>query len=404
VRRSIKYGVYTMVLGGMVAGTLAWVMVDKTVNIQVDGQTRTIHTVSRTVSGALGDAHISVDSHDVVAPASTAHIKDGSTIVVRYGRLLHLTVDGQPKDVWVTAATVSDALSQLGYDSGSYSSVSRSKRLPLDPTSIDLRTPKAVTVVADGAAHPLMTIDSTASAAVADAGVTVSSDDLWSVPAETPVTAGLTITISRVVYTEVTLPVDLPFDTSQADDATLATGKTVVDTKGANGAGTVTYKVKLIDGVEASRDLETSATVTAPVTQVQRVGTKAATVTATPATTTPATTTTTTTAAAPAAATPDPGSAQGIAHDMVIANGWSESDFSCLVSLWNRESGWRVNAANASGAYGIPQALPGSKMASFGADWQTNPATQIAWGLSYISGRYGTPCGAWAHSQSSGWY
>jgi hypothetical protein len=73
--------------------------------------------------------------------------------------------------------------------------------------------------------------------------------------------------------------------------------------------------------------------------------------------------------------------------------------------LWNKESGWRVNAYNSgSGAYGIPQALPGSKMASAGADWQTNAATQIKWGLGYIKGRYGTPCGAWGHSQSVGWY
>jgi len=103
--------------------------------------------------------------------------------------------------------------------------------------------------------------------------------------------------------------------------------------------------------------------------------------------------------------TPDPGSAQAIAHDQVIARGWGEDQFSCLVSLWNRESGWRVNAANASsGAYGIPQALPGNKMASAGADWQTNPATQITWGLNYISGRYSNPCGAWSHSENSGWY
>jgi hypothetical protein len=109
--------------------------------------------------------------------------------------------------------------------------------------------------------------------------------------------------------------------------------------------------------------------------------------------------------AAPVAGTPDPGSAQAIAADMVAARGWGGGEFNCLVSLWNKESGWNVYAANrSSGAYGIPQALPGSKMASAGADWQTNPATQISWGLGYISGRYGTPCGAWAHSQSVGWY
>ncbi|MEU1970616.1 lytic transglycosylase domain-containing protein [Microbacterium sp. NPDC019599] len=103
--------------------------------------------------------------------------------------------------------------------------------------------------------------------------------------------------------------------------------------------------------------------------------------------------------------TPDPGSAQAIAYQMVIARGWGDDQFACLVALWNKESGWRVNAYNAgSGAYGIPQALPGSKMGSAGADWETNPATQISWGLGYIGGRYGTPCGAWGHSQSTGWY
>ncbi|WP_395242916.1 lytic transglycosylase domain-containing protein [Agromyces sp. MMS24-K17] len=118
--------------------------------------------------------------------------------------------------------------------------------------------------------------------------------------------------------------------------------------------------------------------------------------------------TTSTTAAsgwAPPAVTPDPGSAQAYAAGAVAARGWPSTEFDCLVALWAKESGWRVNAYNAgSGAYGIPQALPGSKMASAGADWETNAATQIEWGLGYVSGRYGTPCGAWAHSQSSGWY
>lgn len=102
---------------------------------------------------------------------------------------------------------------------------------------------------------------------------------------------------------------------------------------------------------------------------------------------------------------PNPGSAQAIAYEMVTARGWGDDQFACLVALWKKESGWRVNAYNASsGAYGIPQALPGRKMASAGADWETNPATQIAWGLGYIKGRYGTPCGAWDHSQRKGWY
>ena len=110
-------------------------------------------------------------------------------------------------------------------------------------------------------------------------------------------------------------------------------------------------------------------------------------------------------AIAPVAATPDPGTAQAIARDMLASRGMGEDQFGCLSALWHKESGWNINAHNASsGAHGIPQALPGSKMASAGADWQTNPATQITWGLGYIEGRYGTPCGAWAMSQAQGWY
>jgi hypothetical protein len=76
-----------------------------------------------------------------------------------------------------------------------------------------------------------------------------------------------------------------------------------------------------------------------------------------------------------------------------------------LSALWKKESGWNHFAMNrSSGAYGIPQALPGEKMASAGSDWATNPATQIQWGLGYIEGRYGTPCAAWGHSQAKNWY
>lgn len=102
----------------------------------------------------------------------------------------------------------------------------------------------------------------------------------------------------------------------------------------------------------------------------------------------------------------NPSGAQAIARDLMASMyGWGDDQFGCLVDLWNKESGWNVYATNpSSGAYGIPQALPGSKMGTAGADWQTNAATQIKWGLGYISGRYGTPCGAWSHSASVGWY
>lgn len=97
---------------------------------------------------------------------------------------------------------------------------------------------------------------------------------------------------------------------------------------------------------------------------------------------------------------------QSYAHNLCINTyGWSEYDFTCLVKLWNRESGWNPNSHNkSSGAHGIPQSLPASKMASEGSDYYTNGKTQIRWGLKYIKNRYGTPASAWAHSESHNWY
>ena len=101
----------------------------------------------------------------------------------------------------------------------------------------------------------------------------------------------------------------------------------------------------------------------------------------------------------------DRAAAKAYAASRVGAYGWGSDQFRCLDLLWTRESSWRADAYNASsGAYGIPQSLPGSKMASAGADWRTNAATQIDWGLGYIDARYGSPCAAWAHSEAVNWY
>lgn len=99
------------------------------------------------------------------------------------------------------------------------------------------------------------------------------------------------------------------------------------------------------------------------------------------------------------------GSPQTVAHALLLRRGWDETQWSCLDTLWTRESNWNTYATNSSsGAYGIPQALPATKMATAGADWRTNPITQIEWGLSYIAGKYGTPCTALSHSSSYGYY
>ena len=402
MRRTIKWGIYALVLGGIVAGTMAWLVVDKSVTLQVDGSARTIHTVSSTVSGVLEDADVTVGEHDVVAPAPDKHVSDGDTVVVRYGRLLHLVVDGAPRDVWVTTPTVQDALKQLGYTQGSYSSVSRSKRLPTSPTSIDLRTPKSLTIAVDGTTIPVVTTDATVAQVLSNAGVTVGPDDIWSVPGTSAPTDGMTVTINRVALSQVTENVPIPFDTQSSDDASLSKGTTVVDTKGADGTASVVYQVKTVDGVQVSKDPVSQTVVTPPVTQVQRVGTKVAVAPPPVANTGSSSAGADVPVAAADSGDNSPAGAQAIARSMMASSyGWGDDQFSCLVSLWSRESGWRVNASNPSGAYGIPQALPGSKM---GAGWQTSASVQVSWGLGYIASRYGTPCGAWGVWQSQGWY
>lgn len=99
------------------------------------------------------------------------------------------------------------------------------------------------------------------------------------------------------------------------------------------------------------------------------------------------------------------GEIQSYAHQLVLSHGWTEADYQALVLLWHRESGWNPYSVNKkSGACGIPQSLPCSKMAKYGKDYRTNYKVQVKWGLDYIKARYGVPLKAWQHSQRRGWY
>lgn len=221
--------------------------------------------------------------------------------------------------------------------------------------------------------------------------------------AASDVTSPLTIEGGQIVTSTEDEVEVLEHSSVKENDPTLERGTEKVGTEGKDGSVRRTFSVSTVDGKEVSRLLIAEVR-TEPVDEVIKVGTKApAPVYAAPAA--PAANADTSNPAAGEPVVVNRGGAQGIAQQMVAARGWNNQQFQCLVTLWNHESGWRVNATNrSSGAYGIPQALPGSKMASAGADWRTNPATQITWGLGYISARYGTPCGALGHFHSRGWY
>ena len=166
------------------------------------------------------------------------------------------------------------------------------------------------------------------------------------------------------------------------------TTSTVVQ-KGKNGIKEITYKVKYENDKEIERTKISEKVIKKPVDKIVEVRKKVVTARGSGA----------------IRATGTKAEYQAYAKARCKALGWSDYDFDCLVSLWNKESKWNPNAHNSSsGAHGIPQALPASKMASHGSDYMTNYKTQINWGLSYIKGRYGTPTKAWIHSCSKGWY
>ncbi|KMY22800.1 protein of unknown function [Actinobaculum suis] len=256
---------------------------------------------------------------------------------------------------------------------------------------------KTVTFVFDGTSKTITTTAPTLHDALQEAGIQVDGDDVVSQELAAPVTDGSTVNITRVEYKMVTEEVVDAHETSEVEDAALPQGERDVETAGQDGVSANTYQIRVENGKEVSRTLHFTAQKQQRVDEVVKVGTAA-----------PSARENTggNGGGAPSGAVAVPaGSAQEIAAGMLSSYGWGGDQFSCLVTLWNRESGWNHLAQNpSSSAYGIPQALPGSKMASAGADWRTNPATQIKWGLGYIQGRYGTPCGALAHSNSVGWY
>jgi uncharacterized protein YabE (DUF348 family) len=388
VLRTVKYGLYGAVLAGLVATPALWSSVDKTVDLVVDGHAQVVQTTAQSVGQVLHAHGYRVTSHDLLAPTASAHVKDGSRIVLRRGRLLVLDVDGARTEVWTTAPTVSEALAQLGYATSDFVSVSRAQRLPLGVTDIAIRTPRLVTVLHDGKREQVTTTDGTVAELLADLQIDVNGSDRVSVPLTAAPKGGETIQVQRVGKKLVTRTEAVPFPTKRVKDAALTSGTTQVVQTGRKGKARVTYSIVYVDGHAVGRTKLKAVVLQAPRTQIEKVGTEH----------------TVLAAAAPNAPAPDPGTAKGIAKQLLADRGWGDSQYNCLVSLWDRESSWNVHASNPSGAYGIPQALPGSKMSSAGPDWQNNAETQIKWGLGYISGRYGTPCDAWSQWQANGWY
>lgn len=184
----------------------------------------------------------------------------------------------------------------------------------------------------------------------------------------------------------ITVKEEIPFETITKDVSNGSSTVNKVIQAGKKGLKEVTYKVRYKGDVEVERIELSSKVIKEPVNKIVQIQTV-------------------TSRSGSRLASGSVLTYQEYAATVCASYGWSETDVECLISLWNKESGWNPYACNSSsGAYGIPQALPASKMASKGADYKTNYQTQINWGLSYISSRYGNPQNAWSHWLAKGWY
>ncbi|WP_307802298.1 ubiquitin-like domain-containing protein [Cellulomonas fengjieae] len=383
-RRAVRVVSQAAVLAIVAGATSAFAVLHKTVTVDVDGTSVEVEAFGRTVEDILASGDIEVGERDLVAPALDQPISRSGQIVVRHGRELSLEVDGAQRSVWTTALTVGEAVDGLGLrDDEVRLSASRSAALGRD--TLRVSTLKTMHLVVDG-----QVIDGVSSAATVrdglrDIGLVLNEGDQVSVPLDSTAVDGLVVLVTRASTSGETVTEAMPFESTEVEDPGMVKGNTVIATKGKAGVRTTTYELQVVGGVVTGRTPIASVVTVPPVAQVTKVGTAEL--------------------PDPSVVAVAPGTAQALGKEMAAARGWGDDQFACLLALWNKESGWRVNAENkSSGAYGIPQSLPGSKMATVADDWRTNPATQITWGLNYIGGRYGDPCGAYAASQAKGWY
>jgi resuscitation-promoting factor RpfB len=273
VRHPLRIGLFALVLVGLVAGSVAWLSMDKSVTLTVDGQARAVKTYASTVGGVLDDQNITVGQHDTLAPGRDARITDGAEIVLRRGRLLTLTVDGRTRQVWTTAPTVQEALEQIGYrQDGLWLSESRSTRLPLEGYQLTLRTPKTITVVADGTKRTITTTAATVGAALEEAGLDIDADDKVSQLSTSPVRAGMTITVTRVTTRTTTTRTVVEYKTVEKSDPDADPGSRTVQTKGVTGLQQVTTVQTYVNGKLTSSKVTKRVLLKKPVDEVVVVG------------------------------------------------------------------------------------------------------------------------------------
>jgi uncharacterized protein YabE (DUF348 family) len=264
-----------LVLASLIGGTTAFVAFEKTVNVSVDGTVRQVRSFASTVGAVLSADNVNTGGHDIVSPAPGAALVDNSTITVRYGRPLALTVNGSPSRVWVHSPTVGAALQELGIRAqGARLSTSTDAPVNRSGLALTVFTMRHLTLLVDGKSDQLDTTAGTVGDALTQAGVTLRDQDAPSVPITAVPTDGETISILRVTGTTEVKQIAIAYAVTKIDDASTFIGSTSVVTAGVTGVAQVTYAKLTINGVKQPPK-EISRTVTRqPVNEVEKVGTK----------------------------------------------------------------------------------------------------------------------------------
>jgi uncharacterized protein YabE (DUF348 family) len=275
VRRSLQLSLFAVVLLGLIGGTLAFFVAQKSVTLTVDGQVRHVGTYADTVAEVLDDEGLEPAAHDVLLPSAAEAVRDGDTVILNRARPLELTVDGVSRQVYVTALSVDEALGQLGYRADDLVlSASRSERLPLRGMELTITTPKEIVLVSDGQQRVVTTPAATAGELLAEQGVALSETDTTSLYLNQGLLNRMRLQVYRVQVNETAETTAVPAERVETPDPNAFEGDRTVTTPGVEGQQVTRYRITVVDGVEAAREVLEKTVTVAPVTEQVMVGTK----------------------------------------------------------------------------------------------------------------------------------
>ncbi|WP_166741647.1 resuscitation-promoting factor [Cumulibacter soli] len=276
MRRSYRIGLSVLAVTAVVGGTVAFKALDKSVEVVLDGQSQTVSTYASTVDGVLNDAGIDVETRDAVTPSVDSSIEDGSTVNITRARMVDYSVDGEENSEWVTALTVDEALDQLGIADNAKVSASRSQRIPLDGTTLEVTTSKNVTILVDGKKKEASSTSIDVGELLDEQGIKLEQQDNTEPDADTAIKPGMTIKVNRIRSSNIEETQTVSYETVQKEDDSLTEGTSEVVTEGVDGEKVVTYKVTKKNGKVVAKDQVKAEWVTEPVDEVVHVGTKPA--------------------------------------------------------------------------------------------------------------------------------